>query len=166
MFSCEVCEIFENIFFYRTPLMAVSVICWSWSYSLTINKKVSVNNFEIWIVDFNIKFIWIFFQFLRYSIELTSNVISMIFECLRLKSHSISKGAVIFNAGYQGGRKLPLIWKLQQLGSRRIKSIGRPRPGYENLVSNSSKRPPCTKTAGKFFTGWETFQVKFEECNF
>ena len=29
----------------------------------------------------------------------------------------VIKGAIIFNAGYQGGRKLPGVWKLQQLGS-------------------------------------------------
>ena len=47
-----------------------------------------------------------------------------------------------------------------------MKSIGRPRPEYENLFNNSSKRPLCAKTAGKFFTRYETFQAKFEESNF
>ena len=30
---------------------------------------------------------------------------------------AVIKGAVILNAGYQSGRKLPGVWKLQQLGS-------------------------------------------------
>ena len=47
-----------------------------------------------------------------------------------------------------------------------MKSIGRPRPGKENLFNKSSKRPPGAKTAGQFFTVYETFQAKFEEFNF
>ena len=41
-----------------------------------------------------------------------------------------------------------------------------PRPGYENLFNNSSKRLLGAKTAGQLFTGYEMFQAKFEECNF
>ena len=69
----------------------------------------------------------------------------------------VNKGEVIFNAGYQGGRKLPGVSKLQQLGPRGMKSLGRPRLGYENLFNNSSKRPRGAKTAGQFFMGYETF---------
>ena len=76
------------------------------------------------------------------------------------------KGVVILNARYQGGRKLPRVWKLEQLGSRGMKSIGCPRTGYKNSVNNSFKRPRGAKTAGQFFTGYETFQAKFEEFNF
>ena len=47
-----------------------------------------------------------------------------------------------------------------------MKSIGRLRLGYENLLNNSSKRPRGAKTAGQPFMGYETFQAKFEECNF
>ena len=47
-------------------------------------------------------------------------------------------GAIIFNAGYQGGRKLPTVSKLQQLGSQGMKSIERPKTEYENLFNNSS----------------------------
>ena len=50
--------------------------------------------------------------------------------------------------------------------TRGMKSIGRPRPGYENLFNNSYERPQGAKTAGQFFTGYETFQAEFEECNF
>ena len=64
------------------------------------------------------------------------------------------KGAVIFNVGYQGGRKLPGVWKLQQLGSQGMKSIGHPRPGYENLFSDLFKKPGGAKTAEQFFTGY------------
>ena len=83
----------------------------------------------------------------------------------------ITKEAVIFSAGYLGRRKLPWIEgncrrKLQQLGSRGMKSIGHPRPGYENLFNNSSKRPLGAKTAGQFFKVYETCQAKFEECDF
>ena len=45
------------------------------------------------------------------------------------------------------------------------KFIGRPRPGCENLFNNSFKRTRSAKTGGEFFTGYETFQVKFEECH-
>ena len=47
-----------------------------------------------------------------------------------------------------------------------MNSIGRPRPGYENLFNNSFKRPLGAKTAGQFFKGYETCQARFEECNF
>ena len=47
-------------------------------------------------------------------------------------------GAIIFNAGYQDGRKLPTVSKLQQLGSQGMKSIERPKTEYENLFNNSS----------------------------
>ena len=67
---------------------------------------------------------------------------------------------------YQGGRKLSGVWKLQQLRSRGMKSIGTPRPGYENLFNNSSKGTLGAKTAGQFFEGFETCQVKNEECSF
>ena len=46
-------------------------------------------------------------------------------------------GAVIFNAGYQGGRNLPGVRKLQLLGFRGMKSKGPPRPGCEDLINNS-----------------------------
>ena len=47
-----------------------------------------------------------------------------------------------------------------------MKSIGRPRPEYENLFDNSFKRPRRAKTNGQFFTGYEIFQARFEEFNF
>ena len=56
--------------------------------------------------------------------------------------------------------------KTAAAGIRGMKPIGRPRPGYENLFSNSYERPRGANTAGQFFTGYETFQAKFEECNF
>ena len=59
-------------------------------------------------------------------------------------------GAVIFNAGYQGGRKLPTVSKLQQLGSQGMKSIERPKPEYENLFNNSSIGKGNEKTAEQF----------------
>ena len=61
-------------------------------------------------------------------------------------------GAVIFNAGYQGRRKLPTVSKLQQLGSRGMKSIGRPKTEYENLFNDSFIGKGNAKTAGQFFT--------------
>ena len=45
-------------------------------------------------------------------------------------------------------------------------TIERPRPGYENLLNNSSKRPLGAKTVGQFFKGNETCQTRVEECNF
>ena len=45
-------------------------------------------------------------------------------------------------------------------------TIERPRPGYENLLNNSSKRPLGAKTVGQFFKGNETCHTRFEECNF
>ena len=83
-----------------------------------------------------------------------------------LKKTFKPKGAVIFNAGYQGGRKLHGVWELQQLGCQGMNSIGRPRLGYENLSNNSFKRPLGAKTAGRFFKGYETCQARFEESNF
>ena len=47
-----------------------------------------------------------------------------------------------------------------------MKYRGRPRPAYENAFNNLSKRPRGAKTPGQFFTGYETFQAKFEEFNF
>ena len=44
------------------------------------------------------------------------------------------KGAAIFNAKHQGGRKLCRVLKLQLRGSQGMKSIGCPRPGYENSI--------------------------------
>ena len=49
---------------------------------------------------------------------------------------------------------------------RGMKSIGRPRPGYENLFNNSSMRSLSAKTAGQFFKGYETCQARYEECSF
>ena len=54
----------------------------------------------------------------------------------------------------------------EQLQSRGIKSIGRPRPGYENLFNNSFKKQRGAKTAGQFFMGHKTFRPKFEQFNF
>ena len=76
------------------------------------------------------------------------------------------KGVVIFNSGYQGGRKLPKVWELRQLRSWGMNLIGRPRPGYENVFNNSFKRPLGAKTAGLFFKGYKTCQARFEERNF
>ena len=92
--------------------------------------------------------------------HLKENIILNIYQL-----NIFNKGAVIFNAEYQSGRKLPGVWKLQQLGYRSMKSIGSQRQGYENLFNNSSKRPRSAKTAGKFLTGYETFQARFEERN-
>ena len=78
----------------------------------------------------------------------------------------VPKGAVIFSAGYLGRRKLPRISKLQQLESRGMKSIGQPRPGYENLFNNLFKRSLGAKTAGQFFKGYETCQARYEESSF
>ena len=47
--------------------------------------------------------------------------------------------------------------KLLQMGSWGMKPIGGPRPGYENLFNNSSKRPRGAKTAGQFVTGCKAF---------
>ena len=47
-----------------------------------------------------------------------------------------------------------------------MNSIGRPRPGYENLFNNSFKRQLGAKAAGQFFKAYETCQARFEECNF
>ena len=46
-----------------------------------------------------------------------------------------------------------------------MKYIGSPRPGYANVFNNSSKRPQGARRAAHFFTGYETFQAKLEECN-
>ena len=47
-----------------------------------------------------------------------------------------------------------------------MNSIGRPRPGYENLFNNSFKSPLGVKTSRQIFKAYETCQARFEECNF
>ena len=63
-------------------------------------------------------------------------------------------GSGHFQRRVQGGRKLPGVWKLQQLGSQSIKSIGHPTPGYEDLINNLSKKRRGAKTVKQFFTGY------------
>ena len=38
-----------------------------------------------------------------------------------------------------------------------MEPIGPPIPGYENVLSNSSKRPGGVQNAGQFFTGYKNF---------
>ena len=55
---------------------------------------------------------------------------------------------------------------LGKVSERSFLMPGRPRLRYGNLFNNSSKRPRDVKTAEQFFTGYKTFQAKFEKCNF
>ena len=87
------------------------------------------------------------------------------FSDYRLK-YFITKGAVIFNAGYQDGRKLLGGRKLQQLRSQSMKSIGRPRPGYEKLFNNSSKSSWSLKTAGHFLRGTTLVRSNLRNATF
>lgn len=61
--------------------------------------------------------------------------------------------------------KLIRVRKLHLLGSKGTKSTGTPRLGYENLFYNSFKMLHGAKSASQSFMGYETFQIKFEDCN-
>ena len=61
--------------------------------------------------------------------------------------------------------KLLRVRKLHLLRSKGTKSTGTPRLGYENLFYNSFKMLHGAKSASQSFMVYETFQIKFEDCN-